>query len=103
MKIFKNLAKDLVKKIDDPIERKVSSEELYSYMLDMYDEFIESNLNEEEAIKKVVENFNDVSGLKESYKSSHIHSVNKNKLILFIFITFVVFILLYLFIYSIFA
>ena len=103
MKDFKDLADNLVSKIDDPLERKASSEELYSHMLDMYDDLIADNLDMDEAVSRVLNNFNNTYVLKDLYRFAHINHLNKNKVILFIILTFIVFILLYALIYSMFA
>lgn len=102
MKPFLDLSKSLTKLIDDPIERLNSQKELYSHMLDMYDDLIKQGEEQEIAVAKTLISFN-VDEISADLKDSHIHRLNKKKLFIFVFVIITTLVLLYLFIYWMFA
>lgn len=102
MKPFLDLSKSLTKLIDDPIERLNSQKELYSHMLDMYDDLIKQGEEQEIAVAKTLISFN-VDEISTDLQDSHIHRLNKKKLFIFVFVIITTLVLLYLFIYWVFA
>lgn len=75
---LRQYAKQMASSITDPLERKETEKELYSNLLESYEELCKSHVNKQEALQLTLENFGEMEEVEEELKQAHIKKSTKN-------------------------
>ncbi|WP_440896621.1 hypothetical protein ACS127_01020 [Amphibacillus sp. Q70] len=78
---LKRYAKKMSSSISDPLERKEAEKEIYSNLLEAYEEHREISSNEEEALQLTLDKFGRVDEVGDELKQAHIKRINKKSLL----------------------
>lgn len=95
MNELRQYAKRMARSINDPLERKETENELYSNLLEAYEELRKSHPNKKEALQLTLENFGEIEEVGEELKQAHIKKINKKSLWAIVGFTMLIVIVLY--------
>lgn len=77
---LRRYAKKMASSINDPLERKETENEIYSNLLESYEEILETNPDKEEALRLTLHNFGEMEEVEGELKQAHIRKLNKKSL-----------------------
>lgn len=103
MEPLRKIAKDATKNIDDVFERKQAQTEIYTSLMDAYDQEMLQQNNSEKAIQTVVDNFGYEDQMSDELKRAHLRKLGLKQILYLCSATFVFFILLYLLVFWLFS
>lgn len=95
MDALKKHAKKLAQSINDPIERRETRKELYSHLLDSYEEFCKTSAKDEEALQLTIDQFGEMNEMKTELKEAHIKRVNKRSLLIMVGSALIILVILF--------
>lgn len=94
---LRKIAKETVREIDDIFDRKKAEQEIYSTLMDAYDEELLIHGNSKKALEIVIENFGSDDSIKSELKEAHIRKLGLKQIMILILLSITFLVVLYIF------
>ncbi|MEG0328473.1 MAG: hypothetical protein RR565_06085 [Erysipelothrix sp.] len=103
MESLRKIAKDATKNIDDVFDRKQAETEIYTSLMDAYDQEMYQQNDSNKALQTVIDHFGFDHQMSNDLKEAHLRKLGPKQITILSFTTLIFFILLYLLVYWLFS